>query len=93
MMDDLVLCHCYDVTARDLKEVVEVGLADIEWIKRHTRAGTGACQGRWCLTLILSWLRENYPDQNWDHLPTARQPLYPIPVWKLAGATPEDDGP
>jgi NAD(P)H-nitrite reductase large subunit len=89
-LDDIILCHCYDVTTRDLQQVVEGGLADIESIKRQSRAGTGACQGRWCMTLILSWLRENYPDHDWDDLPTARPPLYPVPIWQLAGAPSED---
>lgn len=90
-MNNVVICHCWDVTTKEMEEVVRNGAPDIEWIKRHTGLSTGSCQGRWCLTTALGWLREHHPEYEWDNLPTARQPLYPTPVWKLAGATPEDD--
>jgi bacterioferritin-associated ferredoxin len=91
MKKNLILCHCWDVTDHEIEEVISGGAPDIEWIKRHTGLATGGCQGRWCLELALSWLREHYPDYEWNSLPTARQPLYPVQAWRLAGATPEDD--
>jgi sarcosine oxidase subunit beta len=90
-VEKIILCHCWDVTTDEIKEIIKGGCSDIEWIKRHTGLGTGSCQGRYCLETTLSWLRESYPQLNWDHLPTARQPLYPIKVWQLAGATQEDE--
>jgi len=84
-----VICHCWDVTEEDLRMIVESGVTDIEWIKRHSGLATGPCQGRWCMTRALQWLRKNYPEYDWSIFPSSRQPLYPIPVSTLAGSTEE----
>jgi bacterioferritin-associated ferredoxin len=91
-VNNLIFCHCWDVSAKEIEDVIKEDVHDIEWIKRHTGLATGGCQGRWCLELAISWLREHYPEFDWSTLPTARQPLYPVQVWRLAGAKPEDEG-
>lgn len=88
---NIVICHCWDVTEEDLRSAVESGLTDIEWIKRHTGLATGGCQGRWCMIQALHWLKKHYPEYAWDQLPSCRQPLYPTPVFKLAGSTSEEN--
>ena len=90
-MTELVLCHCWDVTPGEIEKVIAGGAPDIEWIKRHTGLSTGSCQGRWCLIQTLAWLRASHPEFAWDKLPTSRQPLYPVPIKALAGASSEDD--
>jgi len=45
---DTVICRCEDVTRDRLDAVMDDGAIAIGAVKRVTRAGMGACQGRYC---------------------------------------------
>ena len=45
MNDDDILCTCYDVTVKDIKEAVNNGATTLDEVQEATQAGTlcGAC--------------------------------------------------
>ena len=51
--DEAFVCLCEDVRAKDIRQAIADGYADVELIKRHTGAGTGPCQGKLCHGAIL----------------------------------------
>ena len=46
--DDLVICRCEEVSAGDIRRVVNEGHWEINRVKAHCRVGMGRCQGRMC---------------------------------------------
>lgn len=80
-----VVCPCEDVVADELDEAVHEGFTGTEVIKRYTGAGTGICQGRYCLpdvVLLLSILEGRPPSQV--GFITQRPPAWPVPLGDLA---------
>ncbi len=80
-----VVCPCEDVVADELDEAVHEGFTGTEVIKRYTGAGTGICQGRYCLpdvVLLLSILEGRPPSQV--GFITQRPPAWPVPLADLA---------
>ncbi|MCS6857838.1 MAG: (2Fe-2S)-binding protein [Sandaracinaceae bacterium] len=74
----LILCRCEDITVREIEEALEIGLRDIESIKRYTGFGTGFCQGKQCLSLVASILEKR---GNTEIVPfTSRPPYQPTPL-------------
>lgn len=57
-MDDkaIIICRCEEVTKADILCAIEDGCHTVASIKRATRAGMGACQGRTCSRLIMQIL-------------------------------------
>ncbi len=49
--DDVIVCRCEDVTAGTIRRAAEVS-ADVNAVKRMTRAGMGLCQGRTCQNCV-----------------------------------------
>ena len=45
---DAIACLCMDVSGHDVAETIEAGMGHIELIKRFTKLGKSACQGRMC---------------------------------------------
>ncbi|MPQ83738.1 NAD(P)-binding protein [Pseudomonas sp. MAFF 730085] len=46
--DELILCRCEEVSAGDVRAVVDEGHWEINRVKAHCRVGMGRCQGRMC---------------------------------------------
>ncbi len=46
--DDVVVCRCECVTARQLRDAVKLGAMGPNQVKAFTRCGMGPCQGRMC---------------------------------------------
>jgi len=82
---DMYVCRCCEVTEAEVLDAVRHGAADVDAVKRATRAGMGLCQGRSCSHLISQIIRrETGKDPN-DICPaTARPPIRPIPARHLA---------
>ncbi len=88
-----LLCPCEDVVVEELDEAVHEGFRGLEEIKRVTGAGTGLCQGRYCLpeTLLLLSLFQGLPPQELGFI-TQRPPAWPTPVGGLAAPLPGPSG-
>jgi len=84
-----LLCPCEDVVVEELDEAVHEGFRGIEEIKRVTGAGTGLCQGRYCLpeTLLLLSLFQGVPPPELGFI-TQRPPVWPTSVGGLAAPAP-----
>ncbi len=80
-----VVCPCEDVVLDELDEAVHDGFTGTEVIKRYTGAGTGICQGRYCLpdVLLLLSLFEGRPPSEVGFI-TQRPPVWPVPLSDLA---------
>lgn len=46
--DELIVCRCEEVSAGDVRAVVDDGHWEINRVKAHCRVGMGRCQGRMC---------------------------------------------
>jgi len=46
--DGTVVCRCEGITAAQLREAVDYGVADANRVKSLSRIGMGRCQGRYC---------------------------------------------
>lgn len=77
-MDDraIYICRCEQVTKADVLQAIADGCHTVASIKRATRAGMGACQGRTCSRLIQQILMSQ-GIQNPDTI-EADKPRFPI---------------
>jgi thioredoxin reductase len=84
--DDTIVCRCEEITARDIRAMVEVGQPGPNQVKAFTRAGMGPCQGRQCgytVTRILAAAEgRSAADVGFYRV---RPPLKPITLGELAG--------
>lgn len=46
--DDVVVCRCENVTAKEIRQCVDLGCVGVNQMKAFTRCGMGPCQGRMC---------------------------------------------
>ena len=53
---DIIICRCEEITLAEVLDAIENGCHTVASIKRATRAGMGACQGRTCNRLIMQIL-------------------------------------
>ncbi len=95
MSDDprerIIICRCNDVTLKDIEDIIDSGITDIEEIKRLTRIGMGPCQGRTCLPLVASIIaRKTGKKIEEIELPATRVPIRPVPMGVLAGDMDEE---
>ncbi|MGA7923947.1 MAG: 2Fe-2S iron-sulfur cluster-binding protein [Thermoplasmata archaeon] len=86
-----VVCPCEDVLWSEVEEAHRAGYRGIEVIKRFTGAGTGLCQGRYCIPELLLLLAplENRPAPEVGYI-TQRPPVVPVSLSALA-RLPEGD--
>lgn len=54
--DNLLVCRCEEVSRAEVLAAIRQGHHTVASIKRATRAGMGACQGRTCGRLIQQML-------------------------------------
>ena len=84
MNDDLIICRCEEITVGDIRDAIADGRTSVSGIKRQTRAGMGACQGRTCGQLIASMLRAQGVAPGIEgSLDTPRSPLVPVLIGQL----------
>jgi len=82
--DRIIICRCRNVTLREVKEIIAMGVTDIETLKRMTKVGTGICQGKTCLDLLVRILaRETGRSPEEVGLPTLRTPVVPVEMGAL----------
>ncbi len=83
---DAIACLCMDVSGHDVAETIASGMGHIELIKRFTKLGKSACQGRMCQTAAVS-LCSQISGQTIAQVGTtvARPPAPPVTLGVLAG--------
>jgi bacterioferritin-associated ferredoxin len=81
-----------DVTEEEVIELIRDGVRDIQLLKRLTRVGTGPCQGKACLEILVKILaRETGLTPDEVGLITLRQPVDPVRIGTLAGEVHEEE--
>ena len=87
MSDKTIICRCEDLTVEEIREWIDKGYANFEEIKRASRIGMGACQGRTCRRHLLMELARAAGSSPADiDLSTFRPPTKPINFAAIAGA-------
>ena len=83
---DAIACLCMDVSGHDVKETIAAGMGHVELIKRFTKLGKSACQGRMCQTAAIH-LCAQISGQTIAQVGTtvARPPAPPVTLGVLAG--------
>lgn len=83
---DAIACLCMDVSGHDVAQTIAGGMGHIELIKRFTKLGKSACQGRMCQTAAVS-LCSQISGQTLAQVGTtvARPPAPPVTLGVLAG--------
>ena len=56
--DQLTVCRCEEISREEILQAIRDGHYTIDSIKKATRAGMGACQGRTCSKIIQGILLE-----------------------------------
>ncbi len=81
-----IACLCMDVTGHDVVETIEAGMGHIELIKRFTKLGKSACQGRQCQMAAVR-LCSQITGESIAQVGTtvARPPAPPVTLGVLAG--------
>jgi NAD(P)H-nitrite reductase large subunit len=81
MSDKIIFCRCEDITEEEILEAIQSGVTTLEEMKRHLRAGAGACQGRTCGPMISSILARklNIKPREVKEM-NKRPPLKPVPA-------------
>jgi len=78
---EVIICRCNDVTLKDIEDLIDEGITDIEEIKRLTRIGMGPCQGRTCIPIVVALLaRKTGKKPNEVGYPSVRPPIRPLPA-------------
>jgi NAD(P)H-nitrite reductase large subunit len=77
-----ILCRCEEVTKAELDAALADSPAPIGEIKRRTRAGMGACQGRYCGPLLKAAIAAAGGDIAESFAP--RPPVKPLTIADLA---------
>jgi bacterioferritin-associated ferredoxin len=89
-MGKKIVCRCQDVTEDEIKDAIRQGYTDLESLKRFTGVMTGPCQGKTCLSHVLSvFTKELGKNPGEVALTTQRPPTKPIFFSVLAGETGE----
>jgi thioredoxin reductase len=82
---DTVLCRCEEVTLGTIMAALDEGDGAIGSVKRRTRAGMGACQGRYCAPVIETLLAAHTgrPRDEFSGF-APRVPARPVSIAELA---------
>ncbi len=86
MSDKTIICRCEDLTIEEIRAWIDAGYGSFEEIKRMSRIGMGACQGRTCrqhLLRELAWASGQSPADL--ELPTFRPPIKQISFGAIKG--------
>lgn len=83
---DIIICRCEEVTKADVLRAIQEGCHTVASIKRATRAGMGACQGRTCGRLIQQILiSEGIQSPDTIKADKPRFPTVPCEIGALGG--------
>ena len=83
---DIIICRCEEVTRADVLQAIADGCHTVASVKRATRAGMGACQGRTCGRLIQQiLLSQGVVTPETLEADKARFPTVPCPLESLGG--------
>ncbi len=87
----IIICRCNDVTQKDIEDLIDQGITDIELIKRITHIGMGPCQGRTCLPLVAAIIARK-TGKSYDEIgvPATRIPVRPVAMGVLVGDDDEE---
>tara|TARA_B110000503_G_scaffold120317_1_gene182869 strand:+ start:2509 stop:3894 length:1386 start_codon:yes stop_codon:yes gene_type:complete len=82
---DTIVCRCEQVSAAAISAIAHNGCAGVNQLKRFTRAGMGACQGRQCGS-NLAYLVADAQQRSVSEVEplSVRPPLSPINLGQLA---------
>ena len=84
--EKMIICRCNDVTLKEIEDLIDQGITDIEEIKRLTRIGMGPCQGRTCIPLVISIIaRKTGKKPDEIPVPATRVPVRPVMMGVLVG--------
>ncbi len=87
----VILCRCEDVTLADVEHAVALGYTDLEEVKRYTGFGTGPCQGKDCLRMVVMAVATASGRPPAEIAPfTSRPPLAPTELRVFAGRLASD---
>ena len=90
--DDAIICRCEELSLKDIRDTIEIGLVGPNQLKSFCRAGMGPCQGRFCgLTvqeLIAKQTNRPAADVGYYRL---RPPIKPLRLEELANLQIEED--
>jgi len=90
--DDAIICRCEELSLKDIRDTIEIGLVGPNQLKSFCRAGMGPCQGRFCgLTvqeLIAKQTKRTAADVGYYRL---RPPIKPLRLEELANLQIDDD--
>lgn len=76
-----IICRCEEITRAEIEEAIADGRTTVSGVKRHTRAGMGACQGRTCSKLIMRILAQSGVRAAQDiDIDTPRTPVVPVRI-------------
>lgn len=78
------VCRCEEVGEEEVLRVLELGVFEMGAVRRLSRVGLGACQGRFCREALEAELRRFLGDREdrWGWV-RIRPPLRPIKLGKL----------
>ncbi len=79
----MIICRCEEVLLSEIEEAIRDGAADLNGIKRRTRAGMGLCQGQTCRRHLEGVLRSKLGTPPGPA--SVRPPLFPIPMEAVTG--------
>lgn len=87
--DDAVVCRCEEVTAGELRRLVQAGYDSPASLKRACRVGMGRCQGRYCAPLVAQFCPAEIDEFGFF---APRPPAKPVPIHALTVEQPEWTG-
>ncbi len=87
----IIICRCNEVTQKEIEDLIDQGITDIEMIKRITHIGMGPCQGRTCIPLVAGIIARKTGKKVEDiEIPATRIPVRPVAMGVLVGDDDEE---
>lgn len=77
-----IVCRCVDVTEDEIAKAIAGGRRDVESLKRVKGLGTGPCQGKSCMSHVVSMLSKA-TGKSPDELGTMKS-RPPVPAVELS---------
>jgi hypothetical protein len=94
LLNELVICRCEGIGASEVEHAVAtLGCRSVGEVKRLTRAGMGACQGKVCYLLVQLALAHLAGPEAAAVPPRLRPPVRGVPLGRLARLAPDLDEP